>query len=385
MRTGILPCKGYVLMKSSQHRDARADSDQIVPYINGVNSVRIISILADVEISLTNKAIRHLLYYGCIFLLDIFSFSAIYAPTANFSSMIACDEGMQQECARYCNTRFAPVPIRKTPSGVGGPPETSASHSDTAAVFGSHRFEIDEIWPLMGTADGAEGGGHKDSEAAKRQIVDGVGIVELYANLRQGQSVKQWYAQHSQQLANIDVRRFITFGIIKGFLYRVHKYAYGPKPENFTLLGAASRAAATSMSSVKGGIAPPTAPSAAVDASATTSRENSVYMDGNDEHLVGDHHHAMMIPSHNGSAATRSNPTTAATSFDEIDVGNDNDDDEDDDDQRQQRTFLLTRSLEKYLDGQHCFDEICTELQISERELATRLKKVPWEIHIIHR
>jgi hypothetical protein len=43
------------------------------------------------------------------------------------------------------------------------------------------------------------------------------------------------------------------------------------------------------------------------------------------------------------------------------------------------------KALEKYLDGQHCFDEICTELEISERELTARLKRVPWVIHIIHR
>ncbi|RMJ22718.1 nitrogen permease regulator, partial [Aspergillus sp. HF37] len=73
-----------------------------------------------------------------------------------------------------------------------------------------------EIWPPIG-GDGPD---------EDHGVVDGVGIVELYASLKQGQSVKQWYVQHSHELANIDIRRFITFGIIKGFLYRVHKYAY---------------------------------------------------------------------------------------------------------------------------------------------------------------
>ena len=30
--------------------------------------------------------------------------------------------------------------------------------------------------------------------------------------------------------------------------------------------------------------------------------------------------------------------------------------------------------LGKYLDGTHCFDEICTDLMISEKELTARLK-----------
>ena len=34
----------------------------------------------------------------------------------------------------------------------------------------------------------------------------------------------------------------------------------------------------------------------------------------------------------------------------------------------------IDKSLEKFLDGTHCFDEICTELMISEKELGQRLK-----------
>jgi len=40
--------------------------------------------------------------------------------------------------------------------------------------------------------------------------------------------------------------------------------------------------------------------------------------------------------------------------------------------------------LKKFLDGTHCFDEICTELGISERELMSRLKS--WgDVHVINR
>jgi hypothetical protein len=31
---------------------------------------------------------------------------------------------------------------------------------------------------------------------------------------------------------NIDIRRFVSFGVIKGFLYRVHKYPILPEPHN---------------------------------------------------------------------------------------------------------------------------------------------------------
>jgi hypothetical protein len=41
--------------------------------------------------------------------------------------------------------------------------------------------------------------------------------------------------------------------------------------------------------------------------------------------------------------------------------------------------------LGKYFDGTHCFDQICTELEMSERELTARLKRYPWEVLILHR
>lgn len=43
------------------------------------------------------------------------------------------------------------------------------------------------------------------------------------------------------------------------------------------------------------------------------------------------------------------------------------------------------KTLGKYLDGLHCFDQICTELEISERELTERLKRFPGEVLILHR
>ena len=43
------------------------------------------------------------------------------------------------------------------------------------------------------------------------------------------------------------------------------------------------------------------------------------------------------------------------------------------------------RILDRFLDGTHCFDEICTELAISERELLARLKGKGGDVQIICR
>ena len=214
---------------------------RILPYINGLNSVRQIALLADADYKLVRKAIKHLLYYGCLLLLDIFSFGAIYAPTAELPSFVE-DQEVQAECARY---------ITIPDSGLPG-----------------------------STARSREGS------------ISGTMLVELYCAFKQGQTVKSWYVDHADALAGIDIRRFITFGVIKGIVYRVHKYPIGTK-----------------------------------------------------------------FPKSNGNGKARHLTKSAGA---------------------------VDAELAKHLDGTHCFDEICTELMISERELVGRLKACG-DVQIIHR
>lgn len=41
-------------------------------------------------------------------------------------------------------------------------------------------------------------------------------------------------------------------------------------------------------------------------------------------------------------------------------------------------------SMERFLDGMHSFDEICTELQMSEKDVLVKMKACG-DVHIIHR
>ncbi|KAK4913015.1 Nitrogen permease regulator 2 [Elasticomyces elasticus] len=184
---------------------------RVIPFINGVNSVKNIAALADADLKLTRECVRHLLYYGCVLLLDIFSFNNIYAPTAEFTNMIASDTDMQAECARYVNTAFEPSQNETAAGSVAASISLKSGLAATADLAAD-----DDIWPLTG----------------RRDVVDGVSVVQLYACLRQGLSIREWYIQNTNMLANIDLRRFITFGVIKGFLYRVHRQEAQPSPTN---------------------------------------------------------------------------------------------------------------------------------------------------------
>ena len=371
---------------SAYHSYTAHPVSQIVPHVNGVNSIRVISILADTDFSLTCRAIRHLLYYNCILLLDIFSFSAIYAPTAQFGQTIASSEAMQQECARYVNTRFAPV-VNMAPSLTSDVREFSSPQSQippTLQGANDHPSGPVTIWPLVGGGSNnysynKNGTDKRTKELSRPKIVDGVGIAELYASLRQGQSLKQWYARNSDKLANIDIRRFITFGIIKGFLYRVHKYAYET-----------GQPAPTRTESSRGG-----AINKALKNNHTHNNHNNIHPSSAGDSSYGsyiEHHYQRKRTGSNESMAADSppprfsrraeSPELQASSYRSGFQGHDSFEQSYD---RDIDNIVDEKTLSKYLDGVHCFDQICTELEMSEKELTARLKRHLWEVVIIHR
>ncbi|KAI1934230.1 Nitrogen permease regulator 2 [Ophidiomyces ophidiicola] len=330
---------------------------RIVPHVNGVNSVRVIAMLADSDFTLTCRAIRYLVYFGCVFLLDIFSFSAVYAQSAQFGSSIASDEEMQRECARYVNTRFSPT-LAPTRSG-GSATSSSATaerNNDSANAEKQKPGMEDDIWPLVGKEDITAG--HQLSGTLP-PIVDGVGLVELYASLKHGQSVKQWHLQNMRKLANIDVRRFITFGVIKGFLYRIHKYPYAtgqPAQSSTTTTIVTTTTNGTQQISFHSGS--PSFHRNRVNSSLSQRRKNPhMFSTEPPPHYK---HYFRDQDEHGKAEDTNIN-------------------DEEDDISEEERTLMA------FLDGTHCFDEICTELQISEKELTTKLKRYPKEVLIIQR
>ncbi|TAQ86613.1 hypothetical protein B7494_g5082 [Chlorociboria aeruginascens] len=144
---------------------------KILPQIDGIKDVRSIAHSADVSLPLTKIALQHLLYYDSILLIDLFLFSNIYAPTMLIRSFINNEDDMQEECANY--------------------------------VF-IHGHRLPNYY-----------------------------LCRLFTSLCTSRSVKEWLKLHSDQgfpvLEFIDVRRFIQFGVIKGILYRIHKFAVGSR------------------------------------------------------------------------------------------------------------------------------------------------------------
>lgn len=139
---------------------------KVISHIDGVSDVRRIAHAASVSLDLAKTSLRHLLYYDTILLLDMFFFGACYAPRPGIHDFVRNVDGMVDECASYV----------------------------------SHAGRRPTNWHL----------------------------IRLMTSFVPGRTVLEWLWAHHESgfevLRYVDVRRFVQFGLIKGCLYRVHKY-----------------------------------------------------------------------------------------------------------------------------------------------------------------
>ncbi|KAI8337709.1 nitrogen permease regulator 2 [Chlamydoabsidia padenii] len=136
---------------------------KVAKYINGINHVKKISELTNVKPEWTRLCMEHLMYYGCIVMTDIFQFGNVYAIQPELTRLLDEKSGLGRECLEYITLPGSDIPL-------------------LSRVFA------------------------------------------LYSGLQYGMSVKDWMEEHQVNTIPIDIRRFISFGVIKGLIYRVHKY-----------------------------------------------------------------------------------------------------------------------------------------------------------------
>ncbi|KAL2128515.1 hypothetical protein VTI74DRAFT_9088 [Chaetomium olivicolor] len=182
---------------------------RVIKHIDGVSDVRRIAFLADVSLELTQLALRHLLYYDTILLLDMFFFGACYAPRPGIHDFVANVGGMVDECANYvCVGANSSSSGGQGPGPVGGGGRGGGSSGD----------------------DRGEGGNASSAgvSAATGHRVSNYMLIKLMTTFCVGKTVMEWLKGHMDAgfdvLRFIDVRRLVQFGVIKGCLYRVHKY-----------------------------------------------------------------------------------------------------------------------------------------------------------------
>ncbi|KAH7929743.1 NPR2-domain-containing protein [Leucogyrophana mollusca] len=135
---------------------------KVCRFVDGVNHVSRIAQLADCDLELTRQSISHLLYYQVIMTIDIFQYSNMYTLRKNVQ-WLADEPHVREECGPYVTKPGWPLPD----------------------------------WPKL---------------------------LHLYSRLKPGRTVLEWMESHEVHEMGIDVRRFTSFGVIKGFLRRVHRW-----------------------------------------------------------------------------------------------------------------------------------------------------------------
>ncbi|KAI9057883.1 NPR2-domain-containing protein [Trametes sanguinea] len=146
---------------------------KICPYIDGTNHVSRIARLANCDPNLTRLAISHLLYYQVIMLIDIFQYSNMYTLRKSIQ-WLADETHIMEECGPYVTKPGWVIPD----------------------------------WPKL---------------------------LHLYSRFKADKTVREWMEEYDVHKLGIDVRRFTSFGVIKGFLRRVHRwpilFSNGPSAE----------------------------------------------------------------------------------------------------------------------------------------------------------
>jgi hypothetical protein len=356
---------------------------RILPHINGINSVSHIAQLADTDLSLTRKAIQHLVYYGCLVLLDVFNFGAVYAPTAEIGGFIS-DEAVLEECGRY---------VRAPRTGLGTEREKErekAKDSDNSLL--RVHSGSDSLSSLSSQSQSQPSSTSNPSTTTTTTTtttstpanIPPTTLITLYTTLRQGLPLSTWILENLTLLHGIDIRRLITFGVIKGFLYRVHKYALAthvalpPAPPTSLQSVAASDVSVAStdaepdagLGSRVSGLAEELGGVVA----GVSVRHKPSFLTGSNTNTATATATTMTSSSGNtttgtvtgATASTRPEDVTRLDNFRTMGGGVDVPTSS-----REQGLPLI-----KFLDGMHCFDEICTELGMSEKVVETKVKSV---------
>ncbi|KXJ86935.1 nitrogen permease regulator 2-domain-containing protein [Microdochium bolleyi] len=368
---------------------------KIIPFIDGVNDVRRVAWLADVSLPLTQTALQHLLYYDTILLLDMFFFGSCYAPRPGIHDFIVNRDKIVEECANYvCLSSLERPGTTESSSRGGGStvlPETTPETPDhTGKKTQPHsRTEIstrdtsDSSRPSTTASANTRSTNHEDNDANNSSTtnnnktknntsgglpsrISNYQLIKLLTTFCVGRSIMEWIKLHRDAgfdvLEHIDVRRLVQFGVIKGLLYRVHKYVVSK--QYLAMLASGQARPANSI----GGEATGTTSSSY----ASSSVHNDLYADDpNDDEGANDDDTVAVDPNgqfrHGSISAARSgsiSETAAAARRRQS--------------QQQSANFRMSSDpLQKYTDGCHSFDQIITEQNLTDGEIVERLKRLP--------
>lgn len=410
---------------------------RIIPFVDGVNDVRRIAWLADVSLPLTQCALQHLLYYDTILLLDIFFFGSCYALRPGIHDFVANRANIIDECAAYVWTSSPSAGSIHTESMASStaslhiPGMTLTRHLDPRDASTTSRLHADTASrPTTSSTVGSA-----SVRASHYQLI------KLMTTFCVGRSTMEWVRLHQEAgfdvLRHVDVRRLVQFGVVKGLLYRVHKYAVSKS--YLTLLATGRRPGielgngkkratekdsnnkyknqAKGKAQVKAKVktkGKEKEKEQGKDKEKEKGKERSVIVakspgddDGLEMKMTGRRisNLRIRIESEDGREDVESGGNGDGDGIGDTDDndenGSENDEDDDDHDHdetenendddddhegKADRAAKTRKKMLRYLDGRHCFDQIVTEQNLTDAEILRKLKSFePGDVAVMYR
>ncbi|XP_046839800.1 GATOR complex protein NPRL2-like [Xenia sp. Carnegie-2017] len=145
-------------------------TQQILPYIDGFQHIKKIAAQADVDINLVRLCIQNMVHFQVVTLISIFQYSNVYIPTPKINNLFQ-DKQLQEECTNYVARKFRRPPLFRD-------------------------------------------------------------VFQLYSGLSAGATVRDLCSRYNPAFLRIDERCLIQFGLMKGFIRRLHKFPVLLKPDD---------------------------------------------------------------------------------------------------------------------------------------------------------
>ncbi|KAL1132145.1 hypothetical protein AAG570_010102 [Ranatra chinensis] len=149
-------------LESFQGEQWDLTTQQILPYIDGINHVAKIAAEANVENNLVKTCLQNLVYYLVVSMVPIFQYSNSYAVTPKLRKL-AVDRKLQEDCLR------------------------------TVAKSG---------WQLPNFRD----------------------VFKLYCSMTHGTTIKDLCIRYNPSSLRIDERKLVQFGVVENLIRRINKY-----------------------------------------------------------------------------------------------------------------------------------------------------------------
>lgn len=327
---------------------------QVIPFMDGVNPVTRISHLSGVHQALVAKCVRQLLYYEAVQLIDIFQFSNFYTPTQEFTRTLASSDG-----SGTANTADQLSNVIYHARRVCRMDETRPKPKFNLLV---------RIWSSLSSTHS---------------------IGEIFKNLHTLLPGMRPIA--TLETLNIHPRRFIQHALVNGWIRRVHGYpivttpflsSVPPPPSLINGSTLSMNVLSSGLESGFTGLIHGRSASASASSNATTSHLVTTNASSLSDALPSgvkrslskasfrsrqstDESDTNSVSSSGGSSLTQSSipiaPMITFTAPSSITGG--------------PSSAISFRSLERYLDGEHHYDQLCCIFQRSFQQIDEEIRR----------